>query len=497
MSGKFIVMLVVAALFGSLASAAVMRYVPPIGHTVMTAPTGIRFLDEPAGVKPGAVLDTAETSAAHSQPDDDKGHGHAKSGEPTDRDPKSEAVHQADGHQDHEDHKDDVDQGHDQKRHDHQEGEEHQSREPQGHRDHSEHEGHGEASAIHLSEADQREFGIAVETAGSGALHMHVNVPGKVALNADQQAHIVPRVSGVVQVVHKTLGDQVRAGEILATLESRELADLKSAYLTAQEQQALAQSVFNREADLHQKKITSEQEYLQAKQDLAAAKIATRAAAQQLRALGLSDEAITQLPKQPGATFTQYVITAPFDGTIIERHISLGEVLQDATAAFVVADLSTVWVDLQIYPQDLPFVRTGQTVVMSADPGMPEIQGTIAYMGPVVGEQTRTALARVVLPNPQGLWRPGLFVTADITVGRHEVSLLIPETALQSVEERPTVFVETPAGFLPQPVTLGRRNAAAIEVTSGLVPGQRYVTRGAFTLKAQLAKGRFGDGHNH
>jgi cobalt-zinc-cadmium efflux system membrane fusion protein len=128
---------------------------------------------------------------------------------------------------------------------------------------------------------------------------------------------------------------------------------------------------------------------------------------------------------------------------------------------------------------------------------MPEAQGTIAYMGPVVGEQTRTALARVVLPNPQGHWRPGLFVTADITIERHEVSLLIPETALQSVEERPTVFAETPEGFIPQPVTLGRRNAAAIEVTSGLVPGQRYVTRGAFTLKAQLAKGSFGDGHNH
>lgn len=120
MSGKSIVMIAVAALFGSLASAAVMRYVPPIGHMVMTAPTGIEFLDEPAGVKPGAVLDTAETSAARPQPDGDEGHGHAKSGEPTNRDPKSEAVHQADGHQDHEDHKDDADQGHDQKRHDHQ-----------------------------------------------------------------------------------------------------------------------------------------------------------------------------------------------------------------------------------------------------------------------------------------------------------------------------------------------------------------------------------------
>jgi hypothetical protein len=267
MSGKSIVLVVVAALFGGLASAAVMRYVQPIGRVVMMAPTGMPFLDEPAGVKPGAGLDQAENLAAHARPDDDKGHDHEKSGAHADHDHKGEAVHKADGRQGHEDHQDDADKVHPHQGHDCQEDRAHQRHEQKGHRDHSGHEGHGEESAIQLSEAEQREFGIAVETAGPGALRTHITVPGKVALNADQQAHIVPRVSGVVQAVHKTLGDQVRAGEILATLESRELADLKSAHLTAQEQQALAQSIFNREADLRQKHITSEQEYLQAKQD--------------------------------------------------------------------------------------------------------------------------------------------------------------------------------------------------------------------------------------
>jgi cobalt-zinc-cadmium efflux system membrane fusion protein len=194
---------------------------------------------------------------------------------------------------------------------------------------------------------------------------------------------------------------------------------------------------------------------------------------------------------------TQYAITAPFDGTIIERHIALGEVLQDDTAVFVVADLHTVWVDLRVYPKDLPLVRLGQAAVISAGHGMPDAAGTIAYVGPVVGAKTRTALARVVLPNPAGHWRPGLFVTARVDVENHEVSFLVPKTALQTVDDQPTVFIQTPEGFVPQPVTLGHTNDTSIEVTSGLTPGQRYVTRGAFTLKAQLAKGSFGDGHNH
>jgi cobalt-zinc-cadmium efflux system membrane fusion protein len=350
---------------------------------------------------------------------------------------------------------------------------------------------------VKLGEAEQREFGIEVGTAGSGPLRLHVTLPGDVALNADRRAHVVPRVSGVVQAVHQTLGDVVRVGDVLAVLDSRELADLKSAYLTAAAQVDLAQATFNRETDLRQQKISSEQELLQAKQELAAAKISKRAAAQKLRALGFTDPDIARLSQQPSETFTHYAITAPFDGTIIERHISLGEVLQDDAAAFVVADLSTVWVDLRVYPKDLPFVRVGQAAVISAGSGIPEVEGSIAYVGPVVGEQTRTALARVVLPNPDGLWRPGLFVTAVVDVESREVAFLVPQTALQTIEDQPAVFIQTSEGFVPQPVTLGQKNDTYIEVTHGLAPGQRYVTRGAFTLKAQLAKGSFGDGHNH
>jgi cobalt-zinc-cadmium efflux system membrane fusion protein len=350
---------------------------------------------------------------------------------------------------------------------------------------------------VRLSEAERKEFDIEVGTAGSGKLQMHITLPGEVALNADRRAQVVPRVPGVVRQVHKTLGEQVRAGEVMVVLDSRELAELKSAYLAGKERVTLAETTFQREENLWKKNISPEQEYLEAKKALAEARIELRAAKQKLHALGFSDPYLAQLPTQPDTTFTQYTVTAPFDGTVIEKNVALGEVLKDDAAAFVVADLRSVWVDLRVYQKDLPSVRKGQPVVIAAGQGIPDAQGTIAYIGPLVGEQTRTALARVVLPNPDGHWRPGVFVTGTVVVKDIDIPVLVSKTALQTIDERPVVFVETDTGFQPQPVTLGRSNETRVEVTAGLTPGQRYVTSGAFTLKAQLAKSTFGDGHGH
>ncbi len=287
---------------------------------------------------------------------------------------------------------------------------------------------------------------------------MHIVLPGEVALNADRRAQIAPRIPGVVQQVLKNLGDPVWTGETPVIIESRELAELKSTYLTAKERLSLVESIFQREEDLWRKKISPEQKYLEVKKALAEVWIELRAAEQKLYALGFSKTDLSRLPTQKDTAFTRYAITAPFDGTVIEKHITLGELLKNDTAAYVIADLRAVWVHLSVYPKDLPFVRTGQPVTIAASYGIPHSQGQISYVGPLIGE-TRTALARVVLPNPEGHWRPGLFVAGQLVVENSEVPLLIPQTALQTIEERPSVFVETPEGFVPQPVTLGRSGA--------------------------------------
>lgn len=224
------------------------------------------------------------------------------------------------------------------------------------------------------------------------------------------------------------------------------------------------------------------------------------AAERKLHILGLDNDEIAALndissDRQPDVT--RSVMYAPFDGIVVEKHIVQGEALKDDSKVFVVADLSSVWVTISVYQKDLPVVQEGLPVVLSAGPGIPIATEKIAWVSPLLDEHTRTAQGRVVLPNPDGHWRPGLFVTAKIAVDEIDVSLLIPKVALQTVEDRPSVFVQTDEGFVPQPVTLGRTTETYAEVAKGLQPGTRYVTKGAFTLKAELGKGAFGDGHAH
>jgi len=127
-------------------------------------------------------------------------------------------------------------------------------------------------------------------------------------------------------------------------------------------------------------------------------------------------------------------------------------------------------------------------VTITAGSSLPEAIGTISYIGPLVAEETRTVVTRVVLPNPDGRWRPGLFVTATVAVGDMAVPLLVPKTALQTLDGQPSVFVQTAEGFEPRPVTLGQSNESHVEITAGLQPGEPYAMTQTFLLKAELGK---------
>jgi len=192
-----------------------------------------------------------------------------------------------------------------------------------------------------------------------------------------------------------------------------------------------------------------------------------------------------------------YQMKSFINGTVIEKHMTLGEVHSEDVAAFVIADLDTVWVNLSIYQMHLPEARVGQKVIISAGEGMPVARGVISYISPSIDQHTRTATARVVLPNRGGRWCPGLFVEGRITVEETEVTLLVPKTALQNIDGQTVVFVEAQESYRAQPVEIGRTNDTSAEVLSGVLPGQRYVCKGGFVLKAELSKGAFGDEHGH
>lgn len=194
-------------------------------------------------------------------------------------------------------------------------------------------------------------------------------------------------------------------------------------------------------------------------------------------------------------SLTPYMLKAMTSGTIIEKHITKGENLQTEDSAFTIADLSDVWVILTLYQKDLYLVREGQSVIVSGGAHLPTAKGVIDYVSPTMDEHTRTGYARVVLSNPDGKWKPGMFITGDVHLGEEPAEVVVPATAIQTLDDGASVFVETAEGFEPRKVSLGRANRTMVEILSGLAVGERYVVRGGFTLKAELGRGEMAGGH--
>jgi len=188
-------------------------------------------------------------------------------------------------------------------------------------------------------------------------------------------------------------------------------------------------------------------------------------------------------------SLTVYELKAPISGTIIERQISLGEYASEQKPAFVVADLSTIWVDLSIYRQDLKRVRIGDEVLIDPDDGGGDINGAISYVSPVGAGDTQTALARVVLPNGEGRLRPGLFVTARLVLAKRDVPIAVRVSAIQMLENKTVIFVREGDKVEARPVRIGEMDARHAEVKEGLSAGERYVAENSFVVKAEVGKG--------
>ncbi len=182
-----------------------------------------------------------------------------------------------------------------------------------------------------------------------------------------------------------------------------------------------------------------------------------------------------------------YTLTAPLSGVVTARTANPGEQSGDKVL-FTVADLSSVWVELSLFPRDAAKVRNGQMVhVRNADSAAAG-EGTIIYVAPVGASSSQTRNARVLLVNNDSLWAPGLYVTAEVTLSESLAPLVIASTALQNLEGKPHIFVQTDTGFVARELSLGRRDREHIEVLSGLNAGESYAAANSYVLKAELLK---------
>ena len=195
-----------------------------------------------------------------------------------------------------------------------------------------------------------------------------------------------------------------------------------------------------------------------------------------------------------------YSIISPISGSVIERHITTGEFVSGENSIYVIADLSTVWVNVAVYPKDADAVATGMKIHLKAMGSDVTADGTIDYVTPVVDVNTRSITARVVLPNPNNRWRPGTFVKAQVSDGTGDEGLVVEKSAVQILDDQSVVFVgDGPGRFRPVEVTTGDGNSRYVRILSGLIEGDQYVAKGAFELKAEIVTGNLGAhaGHGH
>lgn len=504
--------------------------------------------------------------------------------------------------------------------HDHSDHDDHDGTEAAAEVEHDEH-GH-EEEGLRLSPGQRERFGIAISIAGPGSLRNEVSLPGEIVFNEDRVVHMVPRAPGITVDVHKTLGDPVRAGDVLALIDSAELASAKLDYVAAVTEVGCCQFEFPRARAIHDntlellrlldesppleqlrgavpgetgdyrsrlisayaeyvrtgkeyerertlatKKVSSEGDFLAAEsafksaqarywgtRDSAAyevrqsllettrerqlAEFEAETAAQKLRMLGLSEAALAGLAaglpageadegqarectdpnctdcaanhgdatgqtpsaSQPvRANLGWYKIKAPFDGVIVQKHITRGERVGDDADIFTIADTSSVWVNLTVYTRNLASVRKGQEVVLRVDHSGAQARGRVAMITPFIDESTRSATARIVLDNHDGRWVPGAFVTGFVSNSEDNLPVVVSRDAVQTIEGRDVVFVEHEDGLEMAPVTTGRADRTNVEIVAGLAPGTRYVSGGAFQLKATVITSTLDShaGHGH
>src|SRR6267378_4517547 len=307
-------------------------------------------------------------------------------------------------------------------------------------------------TAAHIDLANVRE----------GALARRVKVPGTVVPHADRIARVSVRLSAIVAELRKKIGDTVAKDEILAILESREVADAKSEYLAARLTDELQQDVFRRDKMLWDKRVSNEQQFLRSRNAASQTRMRLDIARQKLLALGLAQKEITALPEEPEGSLRRQAIRSPIAGRVVERKVDLGTAVgRDnlETELFVIADLDRVWVELAISPADLPAIK-----------------------------ETRSARVVAEIANDDGVWRPGSFVAAAIAVEERSVPLVIPTSAVQTIDNEKVVFVRTPEGFERHSVGLGRNDDRLVEVVTGLRSGEMIAITNTFSLKAELMK---------
>lgn len=367
-----------------------------------------------------------------------------------------------------------------------------------GHAEGKEGKDHDEGGEIHMTAEQITSQEIRTAPVAGGTLSRHLVVPGSVIPDADRLVRVPARVVGTVAEMRKRLGDKVQKGDVVAVLDSREVADAKSDFLTAGVQAELQKINFERQQKLINSQATAQSAFDQARATYQESQLRLDLARQKLSALGLNAAEVAAAAKRDEATPNQsslrmFPLRAPMDGRIVERKVDVGTKVggeSDPADVYTIADLSAVWVELAVPTTALINIQEGARALVGTgtDEKNLRAEGQVVFISPLLNADTRSARVIVALPNPDQAWRPGMFVTASVAVAEDTVPVRVPRTALQTVEGKLAAFVRTDEGFERREVKVGRSDDQAFEVTEGLSAGDEIAVANTFLLKAELGK---------
>ena len=318
---------------------------------------------------------------------------------------------------------------------------------------------------------------------------------GQISFNRNQLALVAPLGAGVITEVIRDVGDTVKADEVLAIVHSRDIAGARTKYIRVLAESNLAKLTLSREQDLHKKKISARQDLEQAQAAVAVAEAAITEARQNLHNLGLSEEEIT-MSDRPQKDMSSLAVRAPFSATVIERSAVLGTAVESGEKLFMIADLSTMWMQLSISEMQLASIQEGAIVQARFDAytGI-SFDGEITWISPTVNPDNRMLQARVVLANPQGLLKEGMFGRASLAGFAERNTLSVSAGAIQNIDGKTVVFRKLEDDlFESRLIATGATRDGSVIVLAGLAPNDEIVTEGSYIVKSELLKARLGAG---
>jgi cobalt-zinc-cadmium efflux system membrane fusion protein len=338
----------------------------------------------------------------------------------------------------------------------------------------------GDARTVTMSEAQIKANGIAIDTVRPAMIQERLHLPAQIKVDAERSVALAAPAQGIVASVLVSPGATVRKGQALLALRSPAVAQWRADLGSARQRLKLARTSYQREKSLWEERISARQDLDAAETALKEAEIAVQAAQQRLGALGIA---------AGGETVSSIVtVRAPLDGVVVDRPAVAGQAVDETKPLLTIADLSQVWIEAAVPADSLPQIGTGMPAKISVNALPGALDGELAFVGPVLGETTRMATARIVLHNKDLRLRPGMLASVDLLGTPSNVPVTVASDAVQTIHEHHAVFVRTGAGFRAQDVVIGRSDGKRTEIVKGLSLGAGYAAGSSFLLKADLGK---------